>query len=154
MKKIVIGWILLFVSSFCFAEHLTLFGITFGTSKKDMKKFDLDKLVETPMEKAFEAFTNDIEVDLHYDKNDKLNCITINSGGNDSYLFKAYFVAYFMDKLNCKYIDNVFYNTELVAVIRDIYDEDDGEFDGTYIYIGEVGDIYNTMDKCFKGNFN
>ena len=154
MKKIIIGCVLLLVSSFCFAEHLTLFGITFGTSKQDMKKFNIDKQVETPMEKAFDAFTNDIEVEVTYDRNDKLNRITISSGGKDAYLFEAYWVAYFLENLNCKRVDNIFYNDKLVAVIQDKYDADDGEFDGTYIYIGEMADFKNIMDKCIKGNFN
>lgn len=153
MKKIIIGCILLFISSFCFAENVKIFGITFGMTKQEIKKFDLDKSVETPMEKALDHYTRDIEVEVSYDKNDKVNCIRIYSRWGDyADLFQAYWMAYFMENLHCKHIENVYYNDEIVATIHHKVDED-GVYEGTYIDIGEIKEFKEIIDKCIKGDF-
>ena len=152
MKKIIIGFICLFISSFCFAENVSFFGITFGMSKQEVKKMDLDKSVETPMEKALAHYARDIEVNVFYDRNDKVNCIEISSRWGDAQLFQAYWMAYFMEKLNCKHIENVYYNNEIVACIYHTYNKD-GEYEGTFIDIGELKEFSNIMDNCIKGQF-
>ena len=153
MKKLIIGCILLLVSSFCFAENVTIFGITFGMSKQEIKKFNLDKSVETPMEKALDHYAKDIEVEVLYDKNDKVNCIQINSRwGEYANMFQAYWMAFFMESLHCKHIENVYYNDEIVACIYHKYDKD-GDYEGVFVEIGELKEFTQIMEKCVKGQF-
>ena len=122
-------------------------------TKQEIKKFNLDKSVETPMEKILGHYAADIEVDVLYDNSERVNCIRISSRfGEYSEMFQAYWMAFFMSKLNCKHIENVYYNDELVACIYHKYD-DDGEYDGTYVDIGELQDFYQIMEKCINGQF-
>ena len=97
MKKIIT---LLFTTFLClsmYAENVTIFGITFGMTKQEIKKLDLDKRVETPMEKALDSYTRDIEVEVYYDKNDKVNLISIYSRWGDyADMFQAYWMAVFL----------------------------------------------------------
>lgn len=153
MKKLIIGCILLLVSSFCFGENIKIFGITFGMSKQEIKKFNLDKSVETPMEIALDHYAKDIEVEVLYDKNDKVNCIQIYSRwGEYANMFQAYWMAFFCNTLNCKHIENVYYNDEIVACIYHKYD-DDGDYEGVYIEIGELKEFTEIMSRCIKGQF-
>ena len=153
MKKIIIGVFVLLLSTFCFAENISIFGITFGMTKQEIKKFDLDKRVETPMETALDHYARDIEVEVLYDKNDKVNCIRIYSRfGEYAEMFQAYWMAFFMEKLNCKHIENVYYNENIVACIYHTYDKD-GDYEGTYIDIGELKEFSEIMERCVKGQF-
>lgn len=153
MKKNISILFILFISNFCFAENITIFGITFGMTKQEIKKFNLDKSVETPMEKALDHYAKDIEVEVLYDKNDKVNCIQIYSRwGEYANMFQAYWMAFFMENLHCKHIENVYYNDDIVACIYHKYDED-GDYEGVYVEIGELKEFVDIMEKCVKGQF-
>ncbi len=153
MKKL---FTLFFISliNFCmYAERPTIFGLTFGMTKPEVKALDLDKAVETPLEAAFDAYTRDVEVEVGYDKYNRLDLIYIESRWGDfSELFQAMWMQYFIEKLNCKHIENVYYNDEIVAVIYHRLDEN-GKFEGISIEIGEVTRFNDIMDKAIKGDF-
>ena len=145
MKKIILFLIAAFMVTSVYAEGAKMFGLTFGMSKADVRKFDVDKNVETPMENALKGYARDIEVECFFDRNDKLNEIEIATRfGKEVGMLQAYWMAYFMENLNCNHVENVYYNDDIVATI--IHEEDGA----IKIRIGnkkEFTDIINSLNK-------
>ena len=145
MKKIISVLFITILVNSIYAEGATIFGLRFGMTGSEVRKFNVDKNVETPMEEALKGYARDIEVDCYYDRNDKLNQITISTRfGKEVGMLQAYWMAYFMQDLKCNHVENVYYNDEIVACIE--HDEDGA----ILVKIGnkkEFTEIINSLNK-------
>ena len=118
MKKLFLILVVLFTTTFVFAEDVSIFGLTFGMKKSDIKSKNLQDKIESAMDKDFELYT-DIEFELFYDKADCLRTIKIASDASSKdYLLLAKWIAYFKKNLKCDNIDNMYYNDDIVATIE------------------------------------
>lgn len=116
MKKLVIGIILLLVTSFAFAETDFL-GIPFNITKEDNDKNKYDTTIESEFSKLFSDYCRDVDIDLRFNKvTKKLNAIHLELEFKSTMII-AYFETYFIDNLHCTRTDRTYYNDDIIAYV-------------------------------------